>query len=115
MIETMTAMLWAAVTSIVEAFALYFIRVGGFANIVKASLIYGLGVVPLLMKSIQYEGIGSINFFWNVFSTLFGFGIGIYLFKEKIRNLQVLGVFISLLGLGLILMSSGPDGKSVSN
>jgi drug/metabolite transporter (DMT)-like permease len=114
MIETamITAMSWTVITGLVEAFALYFIRLGGIENIVKASLIYGMGVVPLLVKGVEYEGIGFVNFFWNVFSTLFGFGIGLYLFKEKIRKLQVIGVIISLLGLGLILMSSGPDGKS---
>ena len=96
-------------TSVVEAFGLYFIRAGGMLNTFKASLFYGIGVVPLLSMATKYEGIGLTNFMWNVLSTIFGFFIGIYMYKEKVRNLQMIGVGISLLGLALILLD--PDAK----
>jgi multidrug transporter EmrE-like cation transporter len=93
-------------TSFVEAFGLYFIRSG---EIMNASLIYGLCVVPLLSWAVKYEGIGLVNFMWNIFSTLFGFGIGIYLYKEKMSNMKIMGVLVSLLGVGMILLD--PDAK----
>ena len=99
------------ITSIVEAVGLYFIRLGGAMNIPVASVIYGLGVVPLLAIATKYEGIGLANFMWNVLSTIFGFTIGIFLFKEKIHNMQIIGVFVSLLGLAMILLD--PDTKRV--
>ena len=95
--------------SIVEAFALYFIRLGGFLNVSIASIIYAVGTVPLLALATKYEGIGLTNFLWNILSTLFGFGIGILMFREKIRNLQIMGVLVSLLGVGMILLD--PDAK----
>ena len=98
-----------AVTSVVEAFGLYFIRAGGMLNTLTASLFYGLGVVPLLSMATKYEGIGITNFMWNVLSTIFGFCIGIFMYKEKVRNLQVIGVILSLLGLALIVLD--PDAK----
>ena len=91
--------------SIVEAFGLFFLRAGGFQNIFVASLIYGGGVVPLLAKALQYEGIGIVNLLWNIFSTLFGFGIGIFMFNERIHYLQIIGAAFSLLGIGLIIMA----------
>jgi multidrug transporter EmrE-like cation transporter len=67
--------------------------------------IYGLIVPLLLYKAVHYEGIGIVNFFWNVFSTIMGFIIGIYLFGEKVDNIQWLGVIVSIVGMALILLS----------
>jgi multidrug transporter EmrE-like cation transporter len=67
--------------------------------------IYGLAVPLLLYRAVQYEGIGIVNFFWNVFSTIMGFIIGIYLFSEKVNNIQWLGVIVSIVGMALILLS----------
>jgi drug/metabolite transporter (DMT)-like permease len=96
--------------SIVEAFGLFFLRSGGFQNTLIACLFYGAGVAPLLAKSLQYEGIGIVNLLWNIVSTLFGFGIGIYLFNERVHYLQLIGAAFSFLGIGLILMA--PKDKS---
>ena len=112
-----SAMSWMTLLSSVEAVALTLLRIEnpktllyrGFA----ASTIYGALVVPLLIKTLQYEGIGIVNFIWNVFSTIIMFTIGVYIFKEKIESLQLIGVVLSLAGLGLILMggSSGSSSK----
>lgn len=96
---------WITLVSIVEAFALFFIREGGLLSMVKASFIYALGVVPLLTRALKYEGIGIVNFFWNILSTLVGFGIGIYFFGEKIHGMQQIGILLSLAGLALIEMA----------
>jgi len=97
------------ITAVVEAVALYFIRAGGFMNVSIASILYAAGAVPLLAFATKYEGIGISNFLWNVLSTLIGFGIGIYFYREKIRNIQIMGVLVSLLGVGMILLD--PDAK----
>jgi len=96
------ALQMASAASIVEAFALYSLRAN---NVLAASLIYGAGVVPLLSMGLKYEGIGMVNFLWNILSTLFGFGIGIYIFNERIHYLQIIGALLSLLGIGLIVMA----------
>jgi multidrug transporter EmrE-like cation transporter len=95
------------ITSLVEAVGLFFIRSGGVMNTSIASVIYAVAVVPLLRLATKYEGIGVSNFLWNVFSTILGFVIGVYIFKEKIRNMQILGVIVSLVGLGMILLDQG--------
>ena len=98
---------WLTILTAVEAVALTLLRMGGFQNAVFASGIFGLGVVPLLAKTLQYQGLGMMNFLWNIFSTLVMFAIGIYAFGEKIATMQLLGVCVCFLGIGMVLMS--PD------
>ena len=100
-----------SVTGIVEAFGLYFLRLKNIHSLFIAMAIYGLGVAPLLFYALNYEGIGMVNFLWNIFSTLFGFVIGIYLFKEKVHSIQLIGVVISLLGLGIITLAPEENKK----
>lgn len=95
------------VVSVVEAVGLTVLRKGGPWAIPIASLTYAFLVVPLLSYGLKYEGIGMTNFLWNVFSTILMFAIGIYVFREKVHHLQLIGVLVSLLGIGLILIA--PD------
>jgi multidrug transporter EmrE-like cation transporter len=103
--STLIALGLAGVISIVEATALYNIRLGGLENTIRASLLFGLGVVPMLSKTLKYEGIGMVNFFWNFFSTILGFLIGVYFFNERLHYLQLIGVVLSLAGIGLIILA----------
>ena len=71
-----------------------------------AMLIYGVVVANMLAKSLDYgSGIGTVNFSWNCCSTVTAFLIGIYLFGEKVNNLQWIGVGLALTGLALIVLS----------
>lgn len=99
--------------SIVEAVGLTILRTGWKWSIPIASLIYGLFVIPLLHYGLKFEGIGMINFLWNIFSTITMFVIGIYVFREKVHYQQRIGVLVSLLGIGLILMA--PDSGNSTN
>jgi len=75
--------------------------------LILSSLIYGLIVPPLLYKMLAYEGIGMVNFFWNIFSTLSGFTIGILIFRESVTHIQLIGITLSLLGVGLVVLGDG--------
>ena len=90
------------IVSAVESVGLFFLRAG---DTIAASLIYGAAVVPILSKTLNYEGIGIVNLLWNIFSTLFGFGIGVLLFNERIHYLQYIGAAFSIFGIGLIIMA----------
>ena len=101
----LTAVGTVGLISIIEAVAMYNIRHEGVIQLIQAMFLYGFIITPLLSFATIYEGIGIVNFLWNIFSTLFGFVIGIYFFKEKITKLQAIGVAISLLGISLIILS----------
>lgn len=96
---------WIILAALIEAPALTLLQMGGLVNLAAASIIFAFGVVPLLSIALQYEGIGIINFLWNILSTILMFGIGIFFFKEKIASLQVVGVILAMLGLGLVVLS----------
>ena len=68
------------------------------------SAIYGIIIPFLLVKNLKYEGVGMMNFLWNIMSTFIGFTMGILFFGEKIENLQLMGILITLLGLGMVLL-----------
>lgn len=97
---------WMLLLTVIESVALTVLRVKNIWSPFVAAPIYAFAVVPLLVKSLEYDGIGMVNFVWNVFSTVAMFLVGIYYFKEKINNLQQIGVIISLLGLFLVSIDS---------
>ena len=97
--------LWMVLLTSIEAVALTLLRIGGTWNLATASAIFAFAVVPLLSKALQYEGIGMVNFIWNVFSTLVMFFIGLYIFAEKITALKTIGICIALLGIGIIILA----------
>lgn len=105
MITELTAISWVTLAALIESIALTLLRIGGIANMLGASAIFAFGVVPLLSIALEYEGIGMVNFFWNMMSTILMFIIGILLFKEKVAHLQIVGVILSLFGLGLVVLS----------
>lgn len=96
--------------TIVEAVALYSIKKSVVTSSNKhmyyliSIVFYGLGVSYFLYKLAEIEGIGMVNFLWNIFSTLTGFIIGIYLFSEEAAMLQWIGVGLGFLALGLIIL-----------
>jgi len=90
--------------SIIEGVGLTVLKSNIKYSIIIASIIYGILVIPVLNEALQFEGIGMVNFIWNIFSTLIMFMIGIYMFDEKIDNKQLIGVCLSLAGLFLILV-----------
>lgn len=101
----LTTIAWITLLTLVEAPALTLLRMGSIEHIISASLIFAFAVVPLLSIALQYEGIGIVNFFWNIQSTILMFVIGILFFKERISMLQLFGVALSLLGMGIVVLS----------
>jgi len=100
----LSAIPWIALLSTIETGALSLLRIGGKWNIIYAAAIYACAVVPLLSKALEWQGIGIVNFVWNVFSTLFMFLIGWIVFEEKLSYLKIVGVFCSLFGIGILLL-----------
>lgn len=97
---------WMTLLTVIESIALTLLRIGGLWQIVLASLIFALGVVPLLAKSLQYDGIGMVNFIWNVSSTILMFAIGMIFFQETITRQKLIGILLSFAGLALIMTSN---------
>ena len=95
---------WIMLSSIVEAAALTLLRIGGKWNIIYSAAIFACAVVPLLSKALEWQGIGTVNFVWNVFSTILMFTIGYLFFEEKLTYLKAVGVSCALFGISILLL-----------
>lgn len=61
------------------------------------ALIYGI-VIPFTMtNSVNFAGIGTVNFMWNIITTITMIVIGHYWFGDKMSHLHIISL---LLGLG---------------
>jgi drug/metabolite transporter (DMT)-like permease len=92
----------------VEAVALYsiekFAKERQIKFFITTAICYGILIPYLLYRNLMYKGIGMINFFWNICSTIIGFLIGILIFKEQINNLQWVGITLSILGITIAIL-----------
>jgi multidrug transporter EmrE-like cation transporter len=99
---------WLLLVISVESFALYYLQKAASEKdkryLIITMLIYGIPVSLLLYKLLEFRKIGTVNFFWNIGSSLVGFTIGILWFGEKLINLQLIGVLLGFLGLGLVMI-----------
>jgi len=98
---------WLAVLVFAEFWALYFIQKAQKVNnsklVIPAMLLYGFAVTLLLYKLMNFKSIAIVNFLWNVCSTISGFFITLYIFKEKVNHLEWLGAALGLISIGLII------------
>lgn len=73
-----------------------------------AILVY-TAVPVFLLLSLKYEGVGNMNFYWNVLSTVVVFLIAIYYFGEKVNNSQFIGIVMALFGVFLVIHNGTSD------
>ena len=94
-------------TVLFEAYALYsiqhFQKTKTYKYLIICCIIYGLFIPYFIYQLLESQGIGIVNFLWNMFSTISGFLIGVYLFKEKVQNIQWIGVLLGILAFFLII------------
>ena len=96
------------ITVAAEAIALYCLQKAHKTQnkswLYTSMVIYGLIVATLLHKMLHYQGIGMVNFLWNIFSTISGFMIGVLLFSEKVNGVQCMGVALGFVGFAMIVL-----------
>lgn len=72
-------------------------------TLIIAMLIYGIAIPTLIIKNLQYEGIGIVNLLWNILSTTAMLVIGTLYFKEKITSVQKVGLVLGVCAIVLLL------------
>jgi drug/metabolite transporter (DMT)-like permease len=78
---------------------------------VLTMVLYGIPISLLLYKLLEFRNIAIVNFLWNVFSTMSGFLITLFIFKEHIHNLEWLGAALGLLSIFLIIYGGSVKNK----
>jgi len=60
----------------------------------------------LLLRTLQYEGIGITNMLWNIASTTLVLLMGYFIFKEHINHWQYLGIGLGIISIVLLSLES---------
>ncbi len=68
--------------------------------------IYGIIISYLMLRSLKFSSITTINFSWFCIGTLINIIIGIYLFGEKMNYLKLIGIIIAFIGALIIFYSN---------
>jgi multidrug transporter EmrE-like cation transporter len=70
--------------------------------------LYGILIPYMIISSLNFSGIGTVNLLWNIITTVSMIVIGYYLFNEKVNHLHIVSL---LLGIGSIVILYFADDK----
>ena len=85
-----------------------------YKYLITSCILYGIFVPLTLIKLLEYENIGTLNFIWNIFSTIIMISIGYYYFNEKIDKLKILAFMLGLTSLILLYISNNNNNNKLS-
>lgn len=101
--------IYTLVLAISETVAMTFItkysKTYNFAYIIAACILYGLLVPYIILISLNYNGIGTVNLLWNIITTVSMIFIGYYLFNEKINNLHFISLFLGVSSIVVLYLA----------
>ena len=73
----------------------------GIILIIAACILYSFQ--PLIFThALNYQGMGIANVMWNIISSSLIILVGVIIFREKINNVQCLGIFLSIIVIVLL-------------
>lgn len=69
--------------------------------LIAGIVLYGIVIPYMIITSLNYSGIGTVNLLWNIITTVSMIVIGYYMFNEKVNHLHIVSL---LLGVGSIII-----------
>jgi multidrug transporter EmrE-like cation transporter len=82
-----------ALTKYTKSYNMYYLLTG--------IILYGIVIPYMVIISLNFSGIGTVNLLWNIITTVSMIVIGYLLFNEKVNHLHIISL---LLGLGSIVI-----------
>jgi multidrug transporter EmrE-like cation transporter len=73
-------------------------------------VIYGAIIPYLIIRSLKFDGIGTVNFLWNIITTVAMIVIGYYIFGNKVNHLHYISFFLGV--AAIIVLYLADKGKS---
>ncbi len=74
--------------------------------LIIAMILYGLIIPIIMLKTLNYNGIGTVNLMWNILTTVSMVLIGYYYFNEKINHLHVLSLMFGIASILMLYIAS---------
>jgi multidrug transporter EmrE-like cation transporter len=100
---------WLLLLISVEFVALYSVEKAAITKdnnyLYMTMILHGIPVSLILYKLLEFRKIGTVNFLWNIFSTIGGLFISIYFFQEEISSLQWLGILLGIIGASIVILT----------
>ncbi len=93
---------------VVEILAWYFLKKQHVENNETYTFLFffTFALIPwILLKLVKLEGIAVTNMYWNIATTILVLFLGYFIFKEKLNNLQYIGIGLGF--LSILLLSIG--------
>ena len=100
-IFTLTAILAGIETVAMTALTAYSKNVSQTYYLILGVLIYAIGRPFFILKSLDFEGIGTVNFMWNLITAISMIVIGHYYFGDNMNHLHLWSL---ILGLGAMVL-----------
>ena len=76
--------------------------------LIAGIVLYGIVIPYMIIYSLNFTGIGTVNLLWNILTTVSMIIIGYSLFNEKLNHLHLVSL---LLGVGSIVILYFADDK----
>ena len=68
--------------------------------------IYGIIIPFLIIFSLKFEGIGTVNFLWNIITTVSMIIIGHYVFGDTMNHLHMISAFLGISAMIVLFMAN---------
>ena len=68
-------------------------------------IIYGLIIPFLVIFSLNFEGIGTVNFLWNIITTVSMIVIGYYIFGDKVNHLHLISLLLGISSIVVLMIA----------
>ena len=72
-------------------------------------IIYGLIIPFLVIISLNFEGIGTVNFLWNIITTVSMIVIGYYIFGDKVNHLHFISLFLGISAIVVLMIADSKN------
>ena len=69
-------------------------------------LIYGIVIPTVIVKSLNFEGIGTVNFIWNIITTVSMIVVGYYMFNQNVNKLHMISLLLGIASLILLYFAN---------
>jgi len=68
--------------------------------------IYAVVIPYLILNTLNYVGIGSVNLMWNIITTTSMITIGYYVFGERVNHLHILSLLFGISSVSLLYLAN---------
>lgn len=76
-----------------------------FLYMLLALLIYGIIIPFIVLKTLTFAGIGTVNFMWNIITTVSMIIIGHFYFGDRMSNLHLISLLLGIASITILYIA----------